>query len=35
VKLTRDSQVGVILSGGNVDPESFSRLLAEPALTDR
>jgi hypothetical protein len=29
VKLTGGARVGVILSGGNVDPATFSRLLAE------
>ena len=29
VELTGDSRVGVILSGGNVDPATFSRLLGE------
>jgi threonine dehydratase len=31
VELGGDSRVGVILSGGNVDPATFSRLLAEPS----
>ncbi|MGN6867138.1 MAG: pyridoxal-phosphate dependent enzyme [Solirubrobacteraceae bacterium] len=30
VKLSGDARVGVILSGGNVDPATFSGLLAEP-----
>ncbi|HET6866975.1 MAG TPA: pyridoxal-phosphate dependent enzyme [Solirubrobacteraceae bacterium] len=29
VELTSDARVGVILSGGNVDPATFARLLAE------
>ena len=30
VELTADARVGVIMSGGNVDPATFSRLLAQP-----
>lgn len=31
LELTGDVRVGVILSGGNVDPATFSRLLSEPS----
>jgi threonine dehydratase len=31
VELAGDSRVGLILSGGNVDPTTFSRLLGEPS----